>query len=120
MIDTFNQIIKVNQDRLEYVKSRDNLDSFDKKILGTVDTAINRINNILLILSQYPLMANNSEQELYKCQEALSELILFIKKMDNSSFFIKKYYQFRIHMLGKTQITKIKNMLNKINREIND
>jgi hypothetical protein len=117
MIDKFNQIIKVNQDELRYIKSRDNSSSFDKKILGTVDTAINRINNILLIFSQYPLMANNTEQELYQCQTALSELISYIKKMDNSSFLIKKYYQLRIHIIGKTQITKIKKLLNKVEGE---
>jgi hypothetical protein len=110
----FNLVVKNNQSRLEYLRSRTVKSSFDKKLLGTVDIAVNRINNVLLILSQQPLDAMNLAQDLYVCQTALSQFVNEIKKMDCAVIPFKWYYKLKIHFIGKYKITKIKKLLERV------
>jgi len=111
VIEDFNQIVKNNQARLDYVKSRNRKNSFDDRILGTVDVAVSRLNNIFLILSQQPLDAMNLGQQLYHSQNALSDFVTQVKKMDQAHYFLKWFYKLKIHMIGKNKLKSIKKLL---------
>ena len=115
----YESIVELNQHQLAYFKSRTNDTDFDRKINASYDVAVARINSALLILIQYPLVADELKKEVDACQNTLEKFYDYTMKYDRSRWF-KLYYKIRLHMIGKNEIPYIKSLLNTVEVKARD
>ena len=119
MIKKYQKIVEKNQEFLNFFKSRSIRTDYDQKINVSFDYAVARMNTILLRLIQYPLIANELEDEVDRCQETLNKFYEYARKFDDSKWF-KWYYKMCIHGVGEKQFPYIRSLLNTVEAKTSD
>jgi hypothetical protein len=119
VIEKYQTIVEKNQEYLKFFKSRSIRTDYDQKINASFDYAVARMNTILLRLIQHPLIANELECDVNKCQETLSRFYDYVKKFDDSKWF-KWYYNICLHGIGERQFPYIRSLLNTVEAKTRD
>ena len=105
--------VRENQHVMEFVKNA--TPGVIDKYVGTLDYATARFNTILLKLSQHPLDADKHRNEIDECFGVIQNFYTNTKKYLTWHYAFKPIIALKLHWLGKTQIPKIKFLLEKTN-----
>ena len=119
MIKLYQEIVEKNQEHLNFFKSRSIRTEYDQKINASFDYAVARMNTILLRLIQYPLVANELDHDVVRCQETLNKFYDYARKFDDSKWF-KWYYKMSLHGIGERQFPYIRSLLNTVEAKTRD
>ena len=85
------------------------------KYVGTLDYATARFNTILLKLSQDPLGADEHRQDIDECFGIIQGFYNDTKSYLTWPYVFKPIMALKLHYTGKTQIPKIKKLLQSLN-----
>ena len=105
--------VRENQQVMEFVKNT--TPGVIDKYVGTLDFATARFNTILLKLSQDPLRADEHRQDIDECCGIIQSFYNDTKSYLTWPYMFKPFMALKLHYTGKTQIPKIKFLLEKIN-----
>ena len=104
-----------NQKVIDLVKDRTGGNTQVDMYYGTLDYATARFNTILLKLSQEPLRADEHRQDIDECFGIIQSFYNDTKSYLTWPYVLKPIMAIKLHYTGKTQIPKIKFLLEKIN-----
>ena len=105
--------VRENHQVMEFVKHA--TPGVIDKYIGTLDYATARFNTILLKLSQDPLRADAQRHEIDDCFRIIQNFYVDTKRYLTWPYMFKYIIAMKLHFSGKTQIPKIKFLLEKIN-----
>mgnify|MGYP001326739007 FL=1 len=105
--------VRENQHVMEFVKNA--TPGVIDRYVGTLDYATARFNTLLLKLSQEPLRADEHRQDIDECFGIIQSFYNDTKRYLTWSYWSKPIMALKLHYTGKTQIPKIKFLLEKIN-----
>jgi hypothetical protein len=105
--------VRENQHVMEFVQH--STPGVIDKYVGTLDYATARFNTILLKLSQEPLRADEHRQDIDECFGIIQSFYNDTKSYLTWPYVLKPIMAIKLHYTGKTQIPKIKFLLEKIN-----
>jgi hypothetical protein len=109
----FNEFVKQNQAVIRFVEEA--IPGSIDKYVGTLDYASARFNTILIKLSQEPLMADQYNNDVQECFNAIQSFYNNTRKYVQAPYILKPVYSFLLFVIGTTGIPKIKFLLEKIN-----
>ena len=107
-----NDYVLANKEVIEFVQKA--VPGAIDKYVGTLDFATARFNTILLALSQDPLRADEYRNDIEECFNVIQSFHQDTKKYLIWPYFFKPLMALKLHWSGKTQIPKIKFLLEKI------
>lgn len=118
MFEDYSILVQNNQKILLYCKNRSS-DSVDDQMLNaSIDVALARLNTILLRLIQHPLEADLYHKDIIECQSAIEKFYYYLLKMDSWPKITRWFWRWNLDRIGKNKIPKIRNLLNKIDKNI--
>jgi hypothetical protein len=87
-------------------------------LTASMDVAISRLNTILLRLIQHPLEAEQYQEEVNLCQQAIDDFFGLIVDMDTWPTITHWWWRWRLHLVGTKKIPRIKTLLNSIQKNV--
>ena len=118
-IKLLDAMVRQNQDILEYLRHAHRIGNYGMKV-GSLDYAISRINNIILRLSQHPLLADRYFCDLAECHDAVREFHLNMLREESWPRLFKWYPRYRIHRIGIKRFPSIARLLAQVENSIRD
>ena len=118
-IRQLDAMVRQNQDMLEYLRHAHRIGDYGMKV-GSLDYAIARINTIILLLSQHPLLSAQYFSELVDCHDAVREFYLNMQREETWPRWLRWYQRFRIHRIGIKRFPKIAKLLARVENAARD
>ena len=109
----FRSYVERNQEVIDFV--RDVTPGHIDKYTGTLDYACARFNTILLKLSQHPLKADEHSNDVEECFGIIQGFYNDTKRYLTWPYWTKPIMALKLYYTGKTQIPKIKKLLQSLN-----
>lgn len=110
-------MVAENRDMVVYLRDAHDRGDYSKEI-GSLDYALSRFNTILLRLTEHPLLSEQYVDEILSCHTIIRSFYFGIVGLNSSSKITKYYYQFKLYVIGRLQLPKIKKLLNRVELDI--
>ena len=108
-----NDYVRANKEVIEFVQNA--VPGAIDKYVGTLDHATARFNTILLKISQEPLMLDEHMPEARDCFDAIQAFYRNTQRLITWPWLFKPVAKVMLHIIGTSQIPKIKQLLAKVN-----
>tara|TARA_R110002153_G_scaffold271157_1_gene438200 strand:+ start:351 stop:689 length:339 start_codon:yes stop_codon:yes gene_type:complete len=108
-----NDYVRANKKVIEFVQNA--VPGAIDKYVGTLDHATARFNTILLKISQEPLMLDEHMPEARDCFDAIQAFYRNTQRLITWPWLFKPVAKVMLHIIGTSQIPKIKQLLAKVN-----
>ena len=108
-----NDYVRANKKVIEFVQNA--VPGAIDKYVGTLDHATARFNTILLKISQEPLMLDEHMSEARQCFDAIQAFYRNTQRLITWPWMFKPVAKVMLHIIGTSQIPKIKQLLAKVN-----
>mgnify|MGYP003649408124 CR=1 FL=1 len=108
-----NDYVRANKKVIEFVQNA--VPGAIDKYVGTLDYATARFNTILLKISQEPLMLDEHMPEARDCFDAIQAFYRNTQRLITWPWLFKPVAKVMLHIIGTSQIPKIKQLLAKVN-----
>ena len=105
--------VRANKEVIEFVQNA--VPGAIDKYVGTLDHATARFNTILLKISQEPLMLDEHMPEARDCFDAIQAFYRNTQRLITWPWLFKPVAKVMLHIIGTSQIPKIKQLLAKVN-----
>ena len=105
--------VKGNKEVIDFVQNA--VPGAIDKYVGTLDYATARFNTILLRLSEDPIMLDEFMPEARDCYEAIQAFYKNTQRLITWPWLFKPVAKVMLHIIGTSQIPKIKQLLAKVN-----
>lgn len=114
MIKKIKGYIQTNQTSLDRIK---NYHPKNDRWIGTIDYATARFNTLILHLVNYPLSLDEYREQMEDAQRAIENFIKEVDRYYRWPSFLRWWPAFCVFWVGRTQIPRVKKLLNMINAE---
>ena len=107
-----NNIVKSNEEILQLIE-KDHPGRLNMYI-GTLDTAMSRLNTTLIKLSQDKVLEQEHTAEVVDCQEAIQSFYKNTLRLRDWHWITRPLIKLILHGIGTRKIPKIKRLYNKV------
>ena len=107
-----NDIVKSNEEILQLIE-KDHPGRLNMYI-GTLDTAMSRLNTTLIKLSQDKVLEQEHTAEVVDCQEAIQSFYKNTLRLRDWHWITRPLIKLILHDIGTRKIPKIKRLYNKV------
>jgi len=107
-----NDIVKSNEEILQLIE-KDHPGRMNMYI-GTLDTAMSRLNTTLIKLSQDKVLEQEHTAEVVDCQEAIQSFYKNTLRLRDWHWITRPLIKLILHGIGTRKIPKIKRLYNKV------
>ena len=107
-----NDIVKSNEEILQLIE-KDHPDRLNMYI-GTLDTAMSRLNTTLIKLSPDKVLEQEHTAEVVDCQEAIQSFYKNTLRLRDWHWITRPLIKLILHGIGTRKIPKIKRLYNKV------
>ena len=107
-----NDIVKSNEEILQLIE-KDHPGRLNMYI-GTLDTAMSRLNTTLIKLSQDKVLEQEHTAEVVDCQEAIQSFYKNTLRLRDWHWITRPLIKVILHGIGTRKIPKIKRLYNKV------
>ena len=107
-----NDIVKSNEEILQLIE-KDHPGRLNMYI-GTLDTAMSRLNTTLIKLSQDKVLEQEHTAEVVDCQEAIQSFYKNTLRLRDWHWVTRPLIKLILHGIGTRKIPKIKRLYNKV------
>ena len=107
-----NDIVKSNEEILQLIE-KDHPGRLNMYI-GTLDTAMSRLNTTLIKLSQDKVLEQEHTAEVVDCQEAIQSFYKNTLRLRDWHWITRPLIKLILHGIGTRKIPKIKRLYNKV------
>ena len=118
-VKRLDAMVRQNQDIIEYLRHAHCIGDYGM-LVGSLDYAISRINNIILRLSQYPLLADQYFSELKSCHNSVRAFYRNMQRTETWPRFLRWYFKFRLHRIGIKRFPRIAVLLVRVENSVRD
>jgi len=118
-VKRLDAMVRQNQDIIEYLRHAHCIGDYGM-LVGSLDYAISRINNIILRLSQYPLLADQYFSELKSCHSSVRAFHKNMQRTESWPRFLRWYPKFRLHRIGIKRFPRIALLLVRVENSVRD
>ena len=119
LVKRLDAMVRQNQDIIEYLRHAHRIGNYGM-LVGSLDYAISRINNIILRLSQYPLLADQYFSELKSCHNSVRAFHKNMQRTESWPGFLRWYPEFRLHRIGIKRFPRIALLLVRVENSVRD
>ena len=107
-----NDIVKSNEEILQLIE-KDHPGRLNMYI-GTLDTAMSRLNTTIIKLSQDKVLEQEHTAEVVDCQEAIQSFYKNTLRLRDWHWITRPLIKLILHGIGTRKIPKIKRLYNKV------